>query len=179
MNKSITQDTQNDNQISKTIRRFFTRFHVSSALKAVNAYKRKGIPVVEIFQYLFLLVFFNRSMYMNLLSGRNTPSFAKDAVYRFMKMTQQKFNLFYTMLSLPTIFYANSQPTASNNLAHRDSILLLLSSPLQLKPLQFPPSHCVHKAYLYISDLPQLMSLLFYSYFDLLPIQPYLVLVFQ
>ena len=36
MNKSITQDTQNDNQISKTIRRFFTRFHVSSALKAVN-----------------------------------------------------------------------------------------------------------------------------------------------
>ena len=49
MNKSITQDTQNDNQISKTIRRFFTRFHVSSALKAVNAYKRKGIPVVEIF----------------------------------------------------------------------------------------------------------------------------------
>ncbi len=57
MNKSIAQDTQNDNQISKTIRRFFTRFHVSSALKAVNAYKRKGIPVVEIFQYLFLLVF--------------------------------------------------------------------------------------------------------------------------
>ncbi|NDO69339.1 transposase [Schaedlerella arabinosiphila] len=56
MNKSITQDTQNDNQISKTIRRFFTRFHVSSALKAVNAYKKKGIPVVEIFQYLFLRI---------------------------------------------------------------------------------------------------------------------------
>ena len=29
MNKSITQDAQNDNQISKTIRRFFTRFHIS------------------------------------------------------------------------------------------------------------------------------------------------------
>ncbi len=27
MNKSITQDAQNDNQISKTIRRFFTRFN--------------------------------------------------------------------------------------------------------------------------------------------------------
>lgn len=99
MNKSITQDTQNDNQISKTIRRFFTRFHVSSALKAVNAYKRKGIPVVEIFQYLFLLFFFNRSMYMNLLSGRNTPSFAKDAVYRFMKMTQINWIRFTTILS--------------------------------------------------------------------------------
>ena len=44
MNKSITQATQNDKQISKSIKRFFTRFHISSALKAANAYKRKGTP---------------------------------------------------------------------------------------------------------------------------------------
>ena len=88
MNKSITQDNHNDNQISKSIRNFFTRFHLSSALKAANAYKKKGTPVTEIFQYLFLLVFSNRSMYMNLITGRNTPSFAKDTVYRFMKMIQ-------------------------------------------------------------------------------------------
>ena len=86
MNKSITQATQNDKQISKSIKRFFTRFHVSSALKASNAYKKKGVPVMEIFQYLFLLIFSNRSMYMNLITGRNTPDFAKDTVYRFMKM---------------------------------------------------------------------------------------------
>ncbi len=49
MNKSITQDTQNDKQISKTIRRFFVRFHVSFVLKSANAYKRKGFAVVEIF----------------------------------------------------------------------------------------------------------------------------------
>ena len=73
MNKSITQATQNDKQISKSIKRFFTRFHVSSALKASNAYKKKGVPVMEIFQYLFLLIFSNRSMYMNLITGRNTP----------------------------------------------------------------------------------------------------------
>ena len=45
MNKSITQATQNDKQISKSIKRFFARFHVSSALKASNAYKKKGVPV--------------------------------------------------------------------------------------------------------------------------------------
>ena len=99
MNKSITQDSQNDNQISKTIQRFFTRFHVSSALKSANAYKKKGFPVVQIFQYLFLLVFSNRSMYMNLLIGRNTPAFAKDTVYRFMKMTQINWIRFTTILS--------------------------------------------------------------------------------
>ena len=84
MNKSITQATQNDKHISKSIKRFFTRFHISSALKASNAYKKKGILVTEIFQYLFLLIFSNRSMYMSLITGRNTPAFAKDTVYRFL-----------------------------------------------------------------------------------------------
>ena len=99
MNKSITQATQNDKQISKSIKRFFTRFHVSSALKASNAYKKKGIPVTEIFQYLFLLIFSNRSMYMSLITGRNTPGFAKDSVYRFMKMIQTNWIRFTTILS--------------------------------------------------------------------------------
>src|SRR5574344_416815 len=99
MNKSITQNNQNDNQISKSIKRFFTRFHVSSALKASNAYKKKGTPVIEIFQYLFLLIFSNRSMYMNLITGRNTPTFAKDTVYRFTKMIQINWIRFTTILA--------------------------------------------------------------------------------
>ena len=99
MNTSITQATQNDKQISKSIKRFFTRFHISSALKASNAYKAKGIPVIEIFQYLFLLIFSNRSMYMNLLTGRNTPNFAKDTIYRFMKMVQINWIRFTTILA--------------------------------------------------------------------------------
>lgn len=99
MNKSITQVNQNDNQISKSIKRFFTRFHISSALKASNAYKKKGIPAVEIFQYLFLLIFSNRSMYMSLITGKNSPGFAKDTVYRFMKMIQINWLHFTTLLA--------------------------------------------------------------------------------
>ena len=99
MNKSITQAAQNDKQISKFIKRFFTRFHISSALKASNAYKKKGTPVTEIFQYMFLLIFSNRSMYMSLLTGKNTPNFAKDTVYRFMKMVQINWMRFTTILA--------------------------------------------------------------------------------
>lgn len=99
MDNSITQANQNDKQISKSIKRFFMRFHISSALKAANAYKKKGIPVVEVFQYLFLLIFFNRSMYMSLITGRNTPGFAKDTVYRFMKMLQINWIRFTTLLA--------------------------------------------------------------------------------
>ena len=99
MDNSITQAAQNEKQISKSIKRFFTRFHISSALKASNAYKKKGIPVVEVFQYLFLLIFVNRSMYMSLITGRNTPGFAKDTVYRFMKMIQINWMRFTTLLA--------------------------------------------------------------------------------
>ena len=99
MNKSITQVNQNDKQISKSIKRFFTRFHISSALKASNAYKKKGFPVVEVFQYLFLLIFSNRSMYMSLITGKNSPGFAKDTVYRFMKMIQINWLHFTTLLA--------------------------------------------------------------------------------
>lgn len=99
MNKSITQNNQNDKQISESIKRFFLRFHVSSALKASNAYKQKGVPVIEIFQYLFLLIFSNRSMYMCFITGKNTPSFAKDTVYRFMKMLQINWIRFTTILA--------------------------------------------------------------------------------
>ena len=70
MNKSITQTTQNDKQISKSIKGFFTSFHISSALQAANSYKKKGTPVMVIFQYMFLLIFSNRSMYMSLLTGK-------------------------------------------------------------------------------------------------------------
>ncbi len=55
--------------------------------------------VTQIFQYLFLLIFSHRSMYMNLLSGRNTPAFAKDTVYRFMKSTQINWIRFTTILA--------------------------------------------------------------------------------
>ena len=99
MNKSITQDIQNEKQVSESIKRFFHRFHVSSTLKQSNAYKKKGIPVIEVFQYLFLLIFSNRSMYMSLVTGKNTPSFAKDTIYRFMKMVQINWIRFTTILA--------------------------------------------------------------------------------
>ena len=85
MLKSITQVNQNDKQISKTVKRFFTRFHISFALKAVNAYKQKGFPVIEIFQYLFLLIFSNRSMYMNY--WRRTNHYWRKMVYFMERMS--------------------------------------------------------------------------------------------
>ena len=117
MNTSITQVTENDKQISKSMKRFFTRFRIASALKASNAYKAKGIPVIEIFQYLFLLIFSNRSMYLSLLTGRNTPTFAKDTVYRFMKMVQINWMRFTTILA-SRIIHSAILPLDSEDRSH-------------------------------------------------------------
>ena len=55
MTKSITQITQNNKQLSKSIKNIFIKFHISSTLKASNAYKKKGVPVIEIKEYLCLI----------------------------------------------------------------------------------------------------------------------------
>lgn len=99
MNKSITQDIQNDNQISKSIRRFFKRFRIASLLKLANASKARGFAAVDVFQFLFLLIFTNRSMYMNLLMEKNLPAFAQDTAYRFMKMSHINWIRFTTLLA--------------------------------------------------------------------------------
>jgi len=45
MNKRITQATQNNKQISKSIKRFFTRFNVTSTLKESSDYNKKRILI--------------------------------------------------------------------------------------------------------------------------------------
>lgn len=97
--KIITQNYENDKKVSSSITTFFKNYKVSSILKASNAYKNKGIPLIALFQYLFGLIFANRSMYMNMLTGKHNESFAKDTVYRFLNSTSINWISFTSLLS--------------------------------------------------------------------------------
>ena len=97
--KSITQDTQNDKKISASILTFFKKYRVSSALKSANAYKSKGFSVIDIFRYLFCMIFTNRSMYMNMLMGKQDAGFRKDTVYRLMNSLHINWIRFTTILT--------------------------------------------------------------------------------
>jgi hypothetical protein len=101
--KSITQDYQTDKKVSTSIKSFFKKYRISTALRASNAYKSKGIPVIEIFQYLFSLIFTNRSMYMNMLMSTNQSGFGKDTVYRFTNSIHINWIRFTTWLSAQII----------------------------------------------------------------------------
>ena len=97
--KIITQNYENNKKVSSSIMNFFKKYKVSSILKASNAYKTKGIPVIKLFQYLFSLIFANRSMYMNMLTGKHNENFAKDTVYRFLNSTSINWMNFTSLLS--------------------------------------------------------------------------------
>jgi len=63
---SIAHDYENSKYISERIFRFFKVCGLSEILQKSNAYKEKGISVVTIVEYLFSLVFRNRSAYTDI-----------------------------------------------------------------------------------------------------------------
>lgn len=99
MSKIIPQDYLDDKTVSENIRNFFAKFRVCNALKVANAYKQKGFSVSEVFQYLFILIFSNRSMHMDMLTGKNKPRFNKDTVYRFINSPHVNWLRFTTVLA--------------------------------------------------------------------------------
>lgn len=97
--KIITQNYENDKKISSSIKNFFKSYKISSILKASNAYKTKGVPVIILFQYLFSLIFANRSMYMNMITNKHSEDFSKDTVYRFLNSSSINWMKFTSLLS--------------------------------------------------------------------------------
>lgn len=103
MGKSITQDDLNTKGAFDAAATFFKRFHIGSALKAANAYKSKGTPVTEIFQYLFAMAFTHQSMYLDMKNDKVRHDFGKDAVYRFLNMACINWIRFTTLLAAKII----------------------------------------------------------------------------
>ena len=99
MDKSVSYVDKNEKVLNAKFKGFFKQFRLASALKEANAYKTKGFSVSQIFQYLFVLIFSNRSMYMDMITGKNNAEFAKDTIYRFMKSLYINWIGFTTLLA--------------------------------------------------------------------------------
>ena len=99
MNNSIAQNDFDTKQLSDSIQTFFSRFRIASLLKKANAKKEKGIAPVRILQYLFMLIFRNKSMYMDQSLHHEEMDFGKDTIYRFMKNIHINWNRFTALLA--------------------------------------------------------------------------------
>ena len=96
--KSIAFDEENGKHISARIQEFFKRYQLSEILRKSNAYKQQGVSVMTIMRYLFCLVFRNRSMFLDVQSGK-APAFRKDTIYRLKNATHINWMRFTTLLS--------------------------------------------------------------------------------
>ena len=96
---SIPHKTENGNEIFDSATKFLKEFQVGKLLFQCNAGKTKGIPVMDIFRYLFCLIFSDRSMYMQRKTGAFESGFCKNTVYRFLNNTKTNWQRFTTLLS--------------------------------------------------------------------------------
>ena len=96
---SIPQNHKNENEISDFVTHFMKEFQVGKLLFQCNAGKLKGIPVVDVFRYLFCLIFSDRSMYMQRKTGACDAGFCKNTVYRFLNSAKTNWLRFTTLLS--------------------------------------------------------------------------------
>ena len=84
--KSIAFDEENGKQISARIQEFFKRYQLSEILRKKQCLQAAGVSVMAIMSYLFCLVFRNRSMFLDMQSGK-VSVFEKDTVYRLKNAT--------------------------------------------------------------------------------------------
>jgi hypothetical protein len=96
---SIPYNAENGNEISNPVTNFMNQFQIGKLLFKCNAGKAKGIPVIEVFRYLFCLIFSDRSMYMQRKTGILDASFCKNTVYRFLNNAKINWSRFTTLLS--------------------------------------------------------------------------------
>jgi len=97
---SVSENYENEKNIIASILHFCREFSVGSLLKQANAYKSKGIPVIQVFIYLLNLVYTKKSMYMNIENGTHNAGFAKDVVYRLLNCTYINWSKFILSIAL-------------------------------------------------------------------------------
>jgi hypothetical protein len=96
--RSLSQNQNPENQLSSTINTFFRTFAIGGILKKVGAYKTKGTPAVTVLQKLFALVFFHKSLFMDINTSDN-PTIAKDTFYRFLDSCHINWSRFSILLA--------------------------------------------------------------------------------
>ena len=96
---SIPQTTDNGNSVSDFATKFMKRFHLGKLLFKCNAGKEKGIPVMDVFCFLFCMMFSDRSFYMQMKTGTFGEGFSKNTIYRFLNNARTNWQRFITLLS--------------------------------------------------------------------------------
>lgn len=95
----ISQKIEENQECNNRISNFFSQYNIGKLLLKCGAGKEKGICIVAIFKYLMCLMFSDRSMYMQIATGRFSENYSKNTVYRFLNSVKTNWERFTVLLS--------------------------------------------------------------------------------
>ena len=114
--KSISDNLSFDQDLIKSIDRFFKNFTVGNALKKANAYKEKGFSALSLMQYAVQLIYMQMSMYRDSINGdKSVIGSSRDAVYRLMRSSFINWSVFILSVASKVCVWVKSL-TSENRL---------------------------------------------------------------
>jgi len=112
-------------QTKNTFLRAFTDLELSKTLRQCGIRKSKGIPVIEVFRFLVLLVFQGKNLYRFLDSDRGDTTYSKNTMYRMLNVSTYNWRRFLMTLASKVIASMNqlTRPERVNVLILDDTII--------------------------------------------------------
>ena len=98
----IAQKNEEDKLLG-TISTFMHQYRIGELLAKCNAYKEKGVSVVILFTFMLRMAFADRSVYMQMRTGRWSEAFKKNTYYRFLNSAKVNWERFLSLLSFRII----------------------------------------------------------------------------
>jgi len=103
-----------EKQFNSRVDNFLSRHEIGKKLHYSNFQKVKGFSCLELFKFIFLLVFNGKNLFHTLESAAESGSPKKDAVYRFLNSFRYNWRKFLLILS-STVIKETIEPLTSYN----------------------------------------------------------------
>lgn len=118
--KTIISEKEESAIALTKIESFISKNNIAKYLEKSNFKKEKGMTVLEIFTFIFSLVFTGKNLYRT-MNGNTKPAISKDTVYRFLESSSHNWRKFLLLLSSMVITTKLDHLTSEN----RRSVLII------------------------------------------------------
>lgn len=95
----VSQSPSTEQPLTSKIDRFFKERRIGALLKQSNFYKECGFTCLEVFKFIFMLIFSQKNLYQTLQKEDTADRPGKDTVYRFLNSCHYNWRKFLLLLS--------------------------------------------------------------------------------
>ncbi|BAF59748.1 hypothetical protein PTH_1567 [Pelotomaculum thermopropionicum SI] len=114
MNSILPEQYEIEKQFNSRVDNFLSRHEIGKILRRSNFQKEKGFSCLELFKFIFLLVFNGKNLYRTLQSEAEPGRPEKDAIYRFLNSFRYNWRKFLLILS-SSVINETIEPLTSRN----------------------------------------------------------------